>query len=65
MNSAILKLEPCPKCRETEKLTPVLHPGTAYVECDACRYRGPEIVPTDDEKKGLVAVVNAWNNLAR
>lgn len=65
MNAEILKLAPCPKCGETEKLSTELHPGTAFAMCDTCKYRGPELLPRGDNKKLLSAVVQAWNNVAR
>lgn len=63
-----LTLSPCPKCGEREKLSTELHPGTAFVRCDVCQYRGPEFVPPhekDRERELLVAVVRGWNNVAR
>lgn len=56
---------PCPKCRTTERAGPVDHPGTAFVECDGCGHRGPEVHPNrglpDGKRRTLRAAILAWN----
>lgn len=71
MNEQKLALEPCHKCGEhdidAEGLATELHPGVAYVICEACKHRGPEIFPRgdmrlrEDRAKVLKAVIEAWN----
>lgn len=65
MHVDVTELAPCPKCRERKKLTTELHPGTAFAKCDACGFKGPEILPRGDELESLATVVRAWNNLPR
>lgn len=70
MSIEIPKLASCPKCGEREKIISELHPGTAFVRCDACKHIGPEFMPmsgmlAQQSHVLLAAVVDAWNNLPR
>lgn len=70
MTIEIQEINACPKCGEREQVFSVLHPGTAYVQCDVCKHIGPEFMPKQDMSKQqeqglLAAVIAAWNNQPR
>lgn len=65
MSIEISKLAPCPKCGEHEKLTTELHSGTAFARCETCKFTGPELLPREDRRELLAAVIRAWNNVPR
>lgn len=68
MNTAMQETPaPCPKCHGLEKVHTEKHGGTAFVKCDACGFKGPEFIPKEgiEDRKLLLAIVGAWNNLSR
>jgi hypothetical protein len=67
MHVDIAKLAPCPKCGEHKRLTAERHASTAFARCEACNYKGTELLPRRDmlERELLAAVIRAWNNVPR
>ena len=65
MSNEPLRMAPCPKCKEPEKLSPELHMGTALVVCNTCKFAGPEVLTRGQEREILAAVVQAWNDIPR
>ncbi|KGH30835.1 hypothetical protein P353_08215 [Comamonas testosteroni] len=59
--------ESCPECGESKRLSSELHPGTSFVICDACGFKGPELLPKADSdgKHRPAAVWEAWNTHAK
>ena len=55
---------PCPKCAESDRLIPVKSASVGYVQCDACKYMGPQLMAKEGtpEPEFVNAVVRAWNN---
>lgn len=61
MNTMRQKRESCPECGEIERVISQSHPGTSFVQCDKCGFRGPEKIPQNTAD----LVWSAWNQKAK
>jgi hypothetical protein len=67
MTTENIARNPCPNCGGETRIVFCLHPGTAYVEHEKCKFKGPEVKvlngmsDTDIESRA----VDAWNSLLR
>lgn len=66
MTSEMPACSPCPKCGGTVRIGFCLHPGTAYMQHEECKFMGPEVkvlkgMPESDIER---RAIEAWNNLS-